>query len=314
MNYIQTVKGKVSVDEIKYVDSHTHLIAYATETLIAKDVDLLLDRVDKLETDISEFKELGGNTIVEMTTMDYRRDVSKLLEISSKYDINVIACSGFNKGAYNRVYLENADIDEVSNMLVNELTNGVEGTGIIPGVIKIGTSLNVIEPWEEKGIRAISRAHKKTGVPIVTHTQGGTMGLEQLEIFHQEGVISENIVICHLDQLDDYDTHRELLLKGVYLSYDSIAKEKYQTKQRAIDFICKLAKEGLHYQILVGSDFARRSGYKGYGGNPGFIGVFKEFKEELEARLIEEGLEAREIIQCIYSENPKRAFRIRGKV
>ena len=308
MSYIMTVTGKVAVDDIKMVDAHSHLVTFPDQKLLQDSKDLLLDDPAYLETDIQLFKELGGNTIVEMTTIDYGRNLKLLKQMSEKFGINIIACSGFNKGVYNRKFLENRSIEAV----VSDLLKDINNPDIKPGVIKIGTSKNIIYPYEEIGLRAIARAHLQTGIPISTHTQNGTMALEQVQMFYEEKVPYENIIICHLDQNPDIKLHRYLLQKGVFLSYDSIAKPKYHTRERAIDFIVIFAKEGLYHNILVGNDFARRSNYLGYQGQPGYISVFKDFKQELKAKLLENNLPADKIIQAIYCDNPKKAFSFRN--
>ncbi len=235
--------------------SHEHLYTNATPEIKAEAPEKVLNSVEKIGKDIRLFKAAGGRTIVDMTTIDYGRDVVKLNEIATKNDIHVIAAAGFNKGEFNKPYLQHKTADEVAVQLVAELQNGVNETGIKPGILKIGTSLNIIETWEEVGLRAVARAHLKTGVPIATHTEKGSMAEEQLNLFASEGVSAENIVLCHLDQNSDFDLHRKLVGKGAFLSYDSIPKPQYKTEQRSIEFIAELAKEGGHRQIIVGGDF-----------------------------------------------------------
>ena len=308
--YIQTVTGLVNVEEIKVTDSHSHLYALATKEIQEKTQDLVLDNIENLKEDLEIFKQLDGNLIAEMTTMDYGRDLEKLKKISQDNNVYVIATAGYNKGAYNREFLEFAEISDVTKNLVKE----IQENSIKPGLLKVGTSLNEIYPWEEKGLRAISRATLQTGVPISTHTEKGTMAREQVKIFEEEKVPYENIIICHLDQLDDYNCHKELLEKGIFLSYDSIAKTKYQTRDRALKYITEFAKIGLHKNILVGNDFARKSSLIGYGGGPGYTSVFKEFKKELSDILFDNGFnldEVNNIINDIYIQNPRRAFAIK---
>jgi 5-phospho-D-xylono-1,4-lactonase len=310
-NYIQSTSGLIPISEIRYTHSHEHLFTYATPTIAAEKPEMVLDSVDKIGEDINLFKAAGGNTIIEMTTIDYGRDVVKLNEIVLKYNINIVAAAGFNKGTFNKEFLEKKSIDEVTVQLIDELQNGIGDTGIKPGVLKIGTSMNVIEPWEEIGLRAIARAHLKTGVPISTHTQAGTMAEEQLNLFSAEGVPAENIVLCHLDQNPDYELHRRLVERGAYLCYDSIPKPQYKTEQRSIEFIAELAKNELHTNIIVGGDFSRKTYYKGYGGKIGLDYILTVFKPKLLSYLENKGLESNRIVEDIFKENPKRAFAIR---
>lgn len=315
MEYIQTVTGKVCVSEIKKVDSHTHLIAYALPEVIKENIDFLLDSTENIKKDLEDFKKLGGNLIIEMSTCDYGYDVKKLKQLSLENGIYIVAAAGFNKGKYNRCFLEHYDEEYVVSKLLQDCNIGVID-GIKPGVIKMGTSENKIYPWEEKGLRAVAKVSLKTGLPIATHTQNGTMALEQLKIFREEGVPYDQIILCHLDQLDNYEQHQEILKKGVFLSYDSVAKTKYKTRERALDYIVSFAKQGLHKQLLLGNDFARRSNYLGYNGAPGMIDLFKKFEIELTEKLSSSGFskeEAYSIVSDLYVENPKRAFRVREK-
>jgi 5-phospho-D-xylono-1,4-lactonase len=311
-NYIQTTSGIIPISEISYTHSHEHLFTYATPNIAREKPEMVLDSVEKIGEDINLFKDAGGNAIIEMTTVDYGRDVLKLNEIALKYNIHIVAAAGFNSGTFNKEFLENKSIDEITVQLIDELQNGVGESGIKPGVLKIGTSMNVIEPWEEIGLRAVARAHLKTGVPISTHTQAGTMAEEQLNLFESEGVPAENIVLCHLDQNPDFELHRWLIEKGAYLCYDSIPKPQYKTEQRAIEFIAELAKKGLHTNILVGGDFSRKTYYKGYGGKIGLDYVLNVFKPKLESYLENIGLDVYRIVECIFRENPKHAFSIRN--
>lgn len=305
---ILTVTGFIDSDKISNTYVHEHLYTTATPAVAAENPSMVLTDLEKIEVDLRLFKQAGGNCIAEMTTIDYGRDVSKLFELSKQSGVYIVAVGGFNKGIYNRAFLENRAIDEIAQTLILEVTQGVGETGIHPGLLKIGTSLNSILPWEEIGLRAVARASKATGVPITTHTQAGTMAKEQLDLFVEEGVDPASVILGHLDQLDDFDTHYQLIKRGAFLGYDSIPKTKYNTKERAIDYIIRFAKEGLHTQILISGDFARQNYFKGYGGELGLDYLLTSFKQELNQRLLESGLDAERIIDDLFINNPRRAL------
>ena len=71
---------------------------------------------------------------------------------------------------------------------------GIGATGIKAGLIKCATGEGSIKPYEEGLLRAASRAQKATGVPIITHTDHGSLGDKQLEIFFSEGVKPDQII------------------------------------------------------------------------------------------------------------------------
>ena len=62
---------------------------------------------------------------------------------------------------------------------------------------EIGTS-DEITPDERKMLRAVGKAHVRTGLPIFSHTANGKAAIEQLDIFEAEGVDVNHLVIGHM--------------------------------------------------------------------------------------------------------------------
>src|SRR3712207_2234406 len=95
--YIQTVTGPVAADELGITYSHEHLVAHATPELIREDPDLALDDPDRVRPGLLMFRGLGGRTIVELTTVDYGRDVQALRQLALDTGVHIVAATGFNK-------------------------------------------------------------------------------------------------------------------------------------------------------------------------------------------------------------------------
>lgn len=305
-NKIMTVTGLISPDQLRKTYGHEHLYTTATEKVVAENEKMALTDIDKIAVDLHLFKELGGNCIVEVTTMDYGRDVSKLIKLSEKSGVYIVASGGFNKGTYNRPFLENRDPEHIAQMLIKEIREGVGDSGVSPGILKIGTSQDVIHPWELVGIKAVSLAHKATGIPITTHTQAGSMAKEQLDEFEAMGVDLSKVLVGHMDQLDDFDLHVQCIRRGAYLGYDSLPKKKYDTQQRAIDFICRLAQQDLHTHILISGDYARQDYFKGYGGTLGLDYILTTFEKNFLDECSVLGLDGEKILFDLLVENPRR--------
>ena len=83
--------------------------------------------------------------------------------------------------------MEERSINSLADQIVREVIVGIDATGIRAGVIKAASSLNTITLAEEKVFRAAARAQRETGAVITTHTEAGTMGLEQVELLRSEG-------------------------------------------------------------------------------------------------------------------------------
>ena len=198
-------------------------------------------------------------------------------------------------------------MEELAERFTRDVTEGMDGTTVRAGAIKAASSLNAITANEEKVFRAAARAQRATGAAISTHTEAGTMGLEQVALLRAEGVAPERIIIGHLDRKLEWDYHLALARTGVYLGYDQISKEKYVPDSRRVEFILRLAAEGHARQILLAGDLARKSYWPAYGtgGGPGLTYILWRFVPWLRA----EGL-GEEALQAILVENARRVLSI----
>ena len=121
--------------------------------------------------------------------MDIGRDVNFMAEAAGAAGIQLICATGlYKEDLGNTAYFKQRPVGEIADVYVAELTEGIARTGVKAGVIKCATSKDKVTEYEEKCLRAAARAHLKTGAPITTHTDDGTMGREQLDIFAAEGV------------------------------------------------------------------------------------------------------------------------------
>ena len=89
------------------------------------------------------------------------------------------------------------------------------------GILKVATDEQGVTADVEATLRGVARAHLQTGVPISTHTHAATRrGLEQQDVFEQEGVDLTRVVIGHSGDSDDLDYLEALMARGSYLGMD----------------------------------------------------------------------------------------------
>ncbi|MCK9911467.1 phosphotriesterase-related protein, partial [Microbacteriaceae bacterium K1510] len=82
--------------------------------------------------------------------------------------------------------------------------------------MKFGTGYNRITPLEEKTLRAVARAHHETKAPVHSHTEAGTMALEQIELLRSENVDLRNVSFGHMDRNPDPYYHEQVARTGAY--------------------------------------------------------------------------------------------------
>jgi 5-phospho-D-xylono-1,4-lactonase len=309
--FVATVLGPEDPAALDYIDAHEHLVAHAPSFVRAKDGDLALDEPECVVPDLTALASAGRACVVEMTTVDYGRDVEALRALSERTGVRIVAATGFNKGTYCRRFCEGREPDELASAQIAEIRTGVGSSGVCCGVIKFGTSADAIAPWEEVAARAAARTHRATGCPILTHTEAGRLADEQLALLADEQVPPSAVTIGHLDRNPDLELHRRLAAQGAFLSYDQIPKPKYATEAAAIAHIVALARDGLHRQVVIGGDFARRSLFRGYGGGPGLAYLRTVFAPRLHDAAERAGLDGADIVADVLQRNPRRALSFR---
>jgi len=310
LEYIQTILGRLKPEDIGITLSHEHVIVIPPKRIYEKDPITALDDVEKSSEELRLFYEAGGKTIIEMTTLDLGRDIKKLIEVNKRIPVNIVETTGFYGNTVDFPWIEEADVEELTEIIVRDIKEGIDGTEAKAGVIKFATSYNVIKPVERKIISAAANAHIETGTPIATHTEHGTMALEQIELLKELGVEPERVVIGHMDRNPDLWLHKEVAKTGAFLSYDKIAKTAYYPVSVQVKLIVKMFKSGFGDHILVSGDYANKKYQISYGGGPGFVYFLKKFIPRLKVELKEYRLDPEEVIRKIFIENPSRAFSV----
>lgn len=324
MTFIRTMRGDISPKELGFTYSHEHLVCRPQYWVEHNVDDLLLDDPEKSQQEVALFKEVGGQSIVDATAVDYGRDPAAVRNISCATGVHIVGTAGFNKSFLwdaqkpdeNRTYhdwIEQTSLDELTQFVIDEVECGMNGTDIKAGQVKFGTGYNSISPLEIKTIRAVCRAHHQTGAPIHSHTEAGTMALEQMQYIREEGVELKNVCFGHMDRNPDAWMHRKIAETGAYLCFDGIAKVKYNAESVRIKCILDLVREGHQKQILVSGDTARKSYYHSYSYAVGLPYIITTWVP----RLIEEaelaGFNGKQLVEDIFINNPRECFSFKVK-
>jgi 5-phospho-D-xylono-1,4-lactonase len=301
MPFIRTVCGDIDPADLGACYPHEHVLCIPPPDVT--DRDLEMDSELAALQELTWFKQAGGRALVDMTPADYGRNAPGMKRVSTATGIHIIATTGLHKEKFSGRIVKDQSIDELADRFARDVTEGVDGTEIKAGAIKAASSLNAITVNEEKVFRAAARAHHRTGAAISTHTEVGTMGLEQIQLLISEGVEPERIIIGHVDRKMEWDYHVTLWKTGVTLGYDQISKEKYAPDSQRVGFIVRAVNAGFGKQIVLGGDLARKSYWPSYntGGGPGLTYILWRFIPWLRS----EGL-SEDAIEDLLVHNPAR--------
>lgn len=300
---VMTVKGPVDPSELGFTLMHEHLITQPPEWRAREDPDYILDSIPKALAELADFASVGGKTLVEWTAIDYGRNAEALIEIADRTDINIVAITGFNRGAFCPEWVHESSVDDLVDLMVRDIVEGMEGASARANLIKIGTDYNFVQPVEGKIIEAAGQAHQRTGATVCTHTTLGTLGLEQIEALDKAGVPPSRVVLAHLDQNPDFGYLRAIAETGAYIEFDGPSKVKYYPDSVRIDLLRRLIDAGYLTQLVVSGDMGRQSYLRAYGGGPGFTYIPKKFIP----RLLKEGF-TQEEVDTIFVKNPARVL------
>jgi phosphotriesterase-related protein len=231
---INTVTGKCNARDLGFTLIHEHLTAgfpgwefdnrnFNRKAEVSKAVDRL-----------KEIQDLGVSSFVDPCPMELGRDPEFAAEVSEKSGVRVIIATGLYNDAFGiPQHFRMLSADDIADVYIQELTEGVGKTGIKPGLIKTATGgipgMSVdtaITPSEEKCLRAAARAQKKTGVPLLCHnSESSPFGRETLEVFRQEGVDFNRVLIGHACGVGDMKYYFDILNRGAWIGFDRFGLE-----------------------------------------------------------------------------------------
>lgn len=266
MSCVNTVSGPVSPDQLGRTLMHEHfLFGYCgfqgDATLGGFQEEEYLNACLKA---VEDARAYGIETIVDATTNECGRNVRFLKRVADLTGIRIICSTGYyfeaeSSFAYWNFRRGFADVgQEIYEMMLTEVTQGIEGTGIKAGVIKLASSYQKITPMEEIFFKAAARVQKETGVAIITHTQRGTMGPQQADLLIANGADPRKIAIGHMCGNTDISYHEEVLKRGVYVNLDRFGLQgelfRTPTDDERMDLIKKLVDKGYGDRILLGHD------------------------------------------------------------
>lgn len=247
-------------------------ITYAHEHItidlsgVKKETDCQLDDMNATVSELIELKQLGVNTIIDVTNRGMGRNVIYANEVARKTGLKICLSTGYYKDSFFPQEVYELSYQELARIMINEIIIGIDGSEFKAGVIgEIGTG-SEFTPLEMKVFAAAGAAHYETGAPIITHTTLGQLGLKQVKVLQKAGVCLEKVSISHVDLSGDIDYIMRLIDSGVYVAFDTIGKLKYQADTLRAEMLKKLCERGLSERIMLSMDITRKSHLKAYGG------------------------------------------------
>lgn len=284
-------------------DGYTLMHEHVTIDLsgVKKDDDCRLDCFDETVKEFKRLYDYGVRNILEVTNMGMGRDPRYIREVEKASGIQIIMSTGFYKEPFLPDFVYRQTAEELADLAVKEITEGIDDTGFKASVIgEFGTSKDQMTAMEEKVFEAMSLAAVRTNVPVTTHTTLGTMGARQADYLIAHGVKPEKIIIGHMDLSQDTDYILSVLEKGVNVGFDTVGKLNYCPDTFRVEALKRIADEGRLGQVVLSMDITRKS-YMKYEGGIGYGYMFESF-----IPLLKENGFTQSQIDRLLVDNPKR--------
>ncbi len=263
-----------------------------------------------------EAKQKGVKTFFECTPAYLGRDPLLLKELSEKTGINIVTNTGYYGARENKFVPKHAFDDTaeaIAKVWIGEFNNGIEGTGVFPGFIKIGVERkDTLSSMHAKIVKAAAIAHKATGLTIVSHTGTDGPAFAQLEILKNEGVSPEAFVWTHANRGTTEGIVKAARM-GAWISLDNVNKNNSGAVggiEWYVELLSKLKKENVLHKILISHDSGWYNPGQENGGNfRGFTDIF----DYLLWALKENGF-SQDDIDLMLVINPQKAYAVRLRV
>ena len=236
---------------------------------------LFQDDADLAAEEARWFRDAGGSTIVDLTTIGLAPRPAALRDIATATGLNIVAGAGYYREKCLPPDVLDRSVDELADELERWVVEGMYGTDVRAGILgELGT-MSPIRPFEERQLRAAARVQRRTGVAINVHPAiWAHEHLRIIDILEEAGADLTRVAISHVDQLVEPDWHRRIAERGVVLCFDTFGAEfEYEgdgsrepTDAERIDCLERLLDAGRASQLLLSHDICTRLQLRRYGG------------------------------------------------
>lgn len=263
MSTVQTIRGPIDSSELGRILSHEH---FTNGMGGMERIPGLLDReamINRCVRALDRARDSGIDGILDVTPLDLGRQVWLFEAVAERTTSNVVAATG----TYRWVppYFFQWDVDEIAEYYLREIEDGIEGSRIRAGIIKLAWDIEYqlndpavrVTPRAmlERTARAAARAAKAGGVPITCHTRAvDELGTPLLDIFDEEGLDLRAVTIGHSNDTENLDYLTGLARRGANVGLDRFfaGDEAYITQRSGIALA--MVQAGYAEHVSLGHD------------------------------------------------------------
>lgn len=307
-----TISGLIHKNEMGITLEHEHVVVdFTGAEKVAQPQYPLRLALDSLLPHFHELSTYNVKTLIECTPQYIGRDVNLLKELSRETGLNILTNTGYYAAAdknYLPAHTYTETAEQLAKRWISEWKDGIDGTEIRPGFIKLGVGKNPLDETEQKLVAAGAITHLASGLKIAIHTGSAVAAQGEIEILAKHGVAPEALIIVHAQNASD-DEQVSLARQGAWVSLDGVFNSP-KSIYRYSRSLVRLKGEDLLHRVLISQDAywqvmkKEDTIYFERMGSP-YSAIF----EVLIPALHEKGFTQDEIDQLLIS-NPAEAYKI----
>lgn len=305
---VMTVRGPIAPEQMGPTLPHEHvLVDFVGAAKVSR------DRYDPDEVyrvalpHLRRIHEQGILTLVDCTPAYLGRDPILLRRLSESSGLNILIPTGYygaGRGKYLPDHARTESADELASRWLGEWREGIEGTGIRPGLIKLGADAGPLSEVHRKLVRAAARVHLASGLTVAAHSGDGVAALEALGILRAEGADGSAFLWVHANAEADKGLHLRAAEAGAWVEFDGVGPGGID---RHVELVRSMKEAGHLGRVLVSHDAGwYHVGEPGGGEFRPFDTLMADFVPALKAA----GLTEAEV-RRLTEDNPHAAFTVR---
>jgi phosphotriesterase-related protein len=304
--FVQDVQGNRSVDYSQIWLSHEHILVdfIGADSIQPHTWDhnaVIAEVMPYLEA----LKAFQVDYFVDATPTYLGRDVLLLEKIANSSGLKLVSNTGLYGARNNKFlpkYVQYISTEDLAEKWISEFEEGMDGTSIKPGFIKIGVDASdPLDSIQQKIVKAAALTNLKTGLTIASHT-GKAVGLwPQLRILKEAGVSPTSFIWVHAQAEDDNTVYLKAADLGCWISLDGLGWDMEKHLKKLV-----FAKEhGILDHILISHDAGWYDPQKKKQTITPYTDIFTKLLPALRSERFTE-----EEIKMLISVNPAKAFAI----
>ena len=267
--------------------------------------------------EVQLYKQFGGGTLVDATSLGIGRDPVGLARVSAATGVHIVMGGSYYVDDAHPPDMDDRTEDELASQIASDIIIGADGTTVKGGVIgEIGCSWPLTDN-ERKVLRASARAQRETGAPILIHPGRNPAGpFEALEVLREADADLSNVIMGHIERSIFERSDFSLLAEsGCYIEWDLFGQEqsfyfggKIDMRSDAfrMDTIAWMVSEGYGDRILAAQDVCHKNETFGYGGK-GYLYLLAQVVPRMRSRGFDQ-----DSIDRILVDNPGNALAFSG--